>query len=606
MEAATPAAIFHLLQTIGEQNGSRKVFLGVDDMTRLGSGDFSEKQLDEECDSIVSIRDSAICAVNSYVVQLLIPIKSYRNQLQPINRMPIDVLAQIFRLVEQPDDDRHLLSARAPLNIAQVSRQWRDIAFDTPNLWSKIDVMNAHMAEIFLARSKAALLDIELTRPYPADAFTRNICHAHTRRMKNLQGFMDSLRPHMDRWRSFMLHGESFMKQGVLGAALTSPAPQLARLSIMSADFSSERGLPLNNLFDDHAPRLRDITFRGLSPPLDSPIFTGLTHLCLSYIHYPDAPIQLFIQNLAACPLLRALVVKNVSFTPIDDSLPQSDSTPVSLPSLEDVRFQVGGRFTRYILDHVQLPLSANIHVAAVDGATLRRILPLPERLDENLPHILSLVDIGISVEPQSVLEIYGAPGKGGGTVAMVLKDPAAIVRPTVERGFASFGLLSLPRLEYISFTGLHKDTLSTDVFADVLRHFPSITSISFTSCSSAFIDALVASPSSHLCPQLETLELRGCKISGARLHALVRSRRIPSYFGSSPGGVGFRKLRLSWCTKPSNGILRGLMMLGVQVIHGEKVKPRVKHKMSAEPGPATWDDYEALLVNRWRDLDWM
>ncbi|KDQ08651.1 hypothetical protein BOTBODRAFT_118404, partial [Botryobasidium botryosum FD-172 SS1] len=63
------------------------------------------------------------------------------NLITPIYRLPNEVLALIFQFAESsPYNSLQPLESRVPLNISAVSRVWREIALDTPQIWTTIDV----------------------------------------------------------------------------------------------------------------------------------------------------------------------------------------------------------------------------------------------------------------------------------------------------------------------------------------------------------------------------------------------------------------------------------------------------------------------------------
>ncbi|KDQ10657.1 hypothetical protein BOTBODRAFT_487214 [Botryobasidium botryosum FD-172 SS1] len=65
------------------------------------------------------------------------------------------------------------VSVRAPLNIVQVGKSWREVALETPSLWIQIGPSSAPFIHTFLARSRSELLNIfwEPTKlPGPTDA----------------------------------------------------------------------------------------------------------------------------------------------------------------------------------------------------------------------------------------------------------------------------------------------------------------------------------------------------------------------------------------------------------------------------------------------------
>lgn len=75
-------------------------------------------------------------------------IQRHRGILQPVRRVPTEILRQIFLPTSQINDDPEELHSRwnsvdpeyAPWNIAQVSSQWRSVALSFPELWATIRI----------------------------------------------------------------------------------------------------------------------------------------------------------------------------------------------------------------------------------------------------------------------------------------------------------------------------------------------------------------------------------------------------------------------------------------------------------------------------------
>ncbi|KAF7332767.1 hypothetical protein MKEN_00160300 [Mycena kentingensis (nom. inval.)] len=91
--------------------------------------------------------------------------------LAPIRRIPAEILAEIFAtcvLLEQadPDRDEYASDSRwAPLRLAQVSSEWRSVAFASPQLWTE-PVFQAfepdRVLQMYLTNSGALPLDVRV------------------------------------------------------------------------------------------------------------------------------------------------------------------------------------------------------------------------------------------------------------------------------------------------------------------------------------------------------------------------------------------------------------------------------------------------------------
>ncbi|TFK63841.1 hypothetical protein BDN72DRAFT_775422, partial [Pluteus cervinus] len=78
-------------------------------------------------------------------------LRSARNELAPISRLPMELLRNIFLLTRN--------STRSPaggvsLTLSWVSRKWREFALGIPHLWSTIDLTVPSWIETCLTRSR--------------------------------------------------------------------------------------------------------------------------------------------------------------------------------------------------------------------------------------------------------------------------------------------------------------------------------------------------------------------------------------------------------------------------------------------------------------------
>ncbi|KAH9976257.1 hypothetical protein BGW80DRAFT_1151912, partial [Lactifluus volemus] len=98
----------------------------------------------------------------------ILALKSRRNSLAFISRLPPEAMATIFSFVSSPGGP--ILSSPDPkpdrlgwLRVAHVCHLWREIALNQPRFWSHIDfdaLTSAGIAEM-LTRAKMAPLFLE-------------------------------------------------------------------------------------------------------------------------------------------------------------------------------------------------------------------------------------------------------------------------------------------------------------------------------------------------------------------------------------------------------------------------------------------------------------
>ncbi|KDQ21817.1 hypothetical protein BOTBODRAFT_141876, partial [Botryobasidium botryosum FD-172 SS1] len=106
------------------------------------------------------LRDITIQEVIAHMGKYLSSIRYRRNGLAPIGRLPDEILSSVF---EFADNDAYCVNDldKAPQAVIPlVCKRWRDVASDTPRLWTRIDEATRPFAPLFILHSKQALLNI--------------------------------------------------------------------------------------------------------------------------------------------------------------------------------------------------------------------------------------------------------------------------------------------------------------------------------------------------------------------------------------------------------------------------------------------------------------
>lgn len=205
--------------------------------------------------------DSEVQRLNDLICSL----KSRRNSLCPISRLPPEVLSEVFLdLADQLQaQDRFKVDFKW-VSVAHVCRLWRNIALQHGRLWGKVDMANPGRALECVDRSNGAPLAIR---------------HSFVGSMADLPDpFTDS----SHRYRELHLRA----KDGQLGPnvlqVLNSPihAPVLESLVLEVSDNYPEYTLP-PTLFDYKAPSLTRLQLENVRMEWPSSLFPSLTHLSI-------------------------------------------------------------------------------------------------------------------------------------------------------------------------------------------------------------------------------------------------------------------------------------------------------------------------------------
>lgn len=95
----------------------------------------------------------------------------FRNLKSSINAVAPDILYYIFKLAFSES----LTPTRTVLNISHVCRHWRNMALESPILWSLINLdMSRSLVDLFLSRSGNAPLAMSWTHPPLRDHYFYN------------------------------------------------------------------------------------------------------------------------------------------------------------------------------------------------------------------------------------------------------------------------------------------------------------------------------------------------------------------------------------------------------------------------------------------------
>ncbi|KAH7099768.1 hypothetical protein BKA62DRAFT_277999 [Auriculariales sp. MPI-PUGE-AT-0066] len=179
---------------------------------------------------------------------ILVAVRRQRNQLLPVNKLPIEVLSSIFRAYTfalHNDEERTLHNATL-----FVCAHWRAVALNDSMLWRRlaISAMAVHLVGAILDRAKCAALSLELALKDPDTPGAR--C----------------------RLLSARLRGGPFLQQ-----LYYTPALHLERLGLHYVDPTASGVLIPNHLFAQNTPKLRTLQLENVLPD-------GAHHFLLSKV----------------------------------------------------------------------------------------------------------------------------------------------------------------------------------------------------------------------------------------------------------------------------------------------------------------------------------
>lgn len=278
-----------------------------------------------------------------------------------VNQLPPEILSIIFKcgvsqledLVHSYDDEK--TSAALPdvlpfeLLVSHVCRLWRNVALDTPFLWTSITVLASEYPPYervvaYLERSKSFSLDIRI------DYVPREVLQLSSVEADNFEVLLTLLIPHLARWASIWLGVSCYHYMYTFLKTVSDPSvPPAARLQELHLVHTSKWGAPILSepKFLDHFFTL----FGGSAPLLRTLVLVGV-HIDWSQGWLQSAPnlqtLHLALYDFDVCPsweafsaILRgapALQTFKINFSgPYDHP-----GEPLLLPNLLELDLAVG------------------------------------------------------------------------------------------------------------------------------------------------------------------------------------------------------------------------------------------------------------------------
>jgi hypothetical protein len=245
-------------------------------------------------------------------------LKSRRNTLAPISRLPPETLATIFTFLSNSAWNERAIRLKW-IRVTHVCRRWREAALDHPRLWSHINFTNltaAGLAEI-LARAKMTPLHLEaiVGRPWSSQ----------------VEAFGKQLEAHISHTRHLSISG-SFEAALV---RLLSSAPTLESLSLSHESRASNTVIP-SNLFNCTTPNLTSLELDMCNISWKSPLLKGLRNLQIRDISEDARPkLEDWLDALNEMPNLKTLSLQHATpLAPRTSQLISGPSRTITLPFL--------------------------------------------------------------------------------------------------------------------------------------------------------------------------------------------------------------------------------------------------------------------------------
>ncbi|KAF6754939.1 hypothetical protein DFP72DRAFT_355165 [Ephemerocybe angulata] len=270
----------------------------------------------------------------------------------------------------------HETNPFTPLDISHVCRDWREIAFSAPELWSSIYVADGHLSTVHLLQ-----LWLQNSGSRPLDLVFRET-NGDISRSNTIVEMLKVAAAHSRRWRSFKLR----LRRGRLWMNIVMEAlggietPLLETLAFNFSIDSNQGSPPFNDAWIPlitNSPQLQELqmwsTMDRSKDFLLAVPFHRLTTITLTMVAFQRD--SLFLNSLRRCEVLETLTIS------LNDGSywgalqpPSSSDAAVSIPSLRHLNL-IGKRLCD-LLQNLHLPslISLSLHTNYYDIHTTRRL----------------------------------------------------------------------------------------------------------------------------------------------------------------------------------------------------------------------------------------
>lgn len=333
------------------------------------------------------VRDHARSALEAQIQtheNAIVGLKSRINGMAFTARIPPEILSEIFTLVAVDYYEarrwHHYGSTHAYkwITLTHVCRAWREIALNTPRLWSHIVLTQPTVAKQVLARSKKAPLWL-----------SASLNHSDDQRAETL----DVLMKESARLKELHLTGPAHTVQA-LSAKWRTSADLLETINISSdfRQFDPASLLPApplsSQIFSGQTPKLSHLQLHRIAVDWSNPLFCNTLKTLIIHTVYDNAPslgeFSHLLDALEAMPQLETLQL-NESIPRLPDDATQLSHNvqrTISLPHLRHIELFSDAIDSANLLRHISAPPELRL---TVSGRTERGVTDLVRIFSECL-----------------------------------------------------------------------------------------------------------------------------------------------------------------------------------------------------------------------------
>jgi len=417
-------------------------------------------------------------------LEVLSLIRSMKNHLAPINRIPPDVFSLVLGYWSDTDMDEILIT------MTHVCHGWRELLIARTWLWARLDCTNVDKTRVYIERAKLSRMRISLfedqDQPYLEQAFLLAV-------------------PHIRRLKSLTIVGASDIFQN-LTKLLTIPTPSLEELTIV---LWCDPAPNLDNTLFSGAHSLRRLCLRGSIADLPWKNLRNLTsfELCTPYDPIVVTRFLAFLEN---APLLRDIRLFGL--------IPTSSNAPpgrvVFLPHLEEL--SIYAHPTHSVLNHISIPVNA---LLTLDFSFSGDKSPLPDCLPmtaKNLQNLSWITKVNLCFDGRKRLVQLSGPSGAldicGRWESDVKVTPSLGLDYQIMRSLDYFTLSGIERMMVTKYRSLVPTIIENSTPYYTLDRMGDLRTLTLVQCNDLpFIFTL--DPGENylrrlLCPKLEELVL--------------------------------------------------------------------------------------------------
>ncbi|EIN04195.1 hypothetical protein PUNSTDRAFT_138921 [Punctularia strigosozonata HHB-11173 SS5] len=364
----------------------------------------------------VKILDDRIkCLVNE-----LCQLRRQRNTLQPISRLPPEVLLRIFV------DVRKATERLSPqwIKLTHVCSFWRDVALSSAILWNSPDLLYPELAEETVRRSRGTTLRIMHSK--------KKVFNPP--RLLGISSLETSAPI-----TSIDLTGVEGRDIAIL---LNARHGQLSQLREIAVEVTGATEAQLHNVLTDDYPCLQSIQLRRCHLEWTSALVNTTTCLHTIDVHSPHRGIlgrKPFSSVLTVLQLQTRLVHLDLELTLPSlrgEDLENGSSPTISLPKLKHLRIHDLLRETHHLFTRLRLSPSCCVTVSIAqsedDYSASSPLLPLTESVLAHA-HTFSPSTLAMLLGPPFMLVCVGTPRAGEKRPLLSFRWPS-VIHPQSQR----------------------------------------------------------------------------------------------------------------------------------------------------------------------------